>query len=213
MLECEVSDIEFKDGILQVVGSNRRLTFLDIVDAAYQGGGLPAGMSPALEHIGYHDPSERSFSSGFHLCAVAIHPETWRVRLLRYVAVDDCGRAINPMIVEGQVHGGIVQGVGQALMEKVSFDYGTGQPLSGSFMDYAMPRASDFCAFDTEIQEIRPNSNELGVRPAGESGTIGAPAAMRNAVVDALRPMNVNHVEMPMTPSNIWAAVSKAQTK
>ena len=213
MLECGVHDIEFNDSILQVVGSDRRLAFQDVVDAAYQGGGLPDGMSPALEHVGYHDPSARSFSSGYHLCAVAVHPETWQVRILRYVAVDDCGRAINPMIVEGQVHGGIAQGVGQALMEKVSFDHVTGQPLSGSFMDYAMPRASDFSFFDTELQEIRPKSNELGVRPAGESGTIGAPAAMRNAVVDALRSLNVHHVEMPMTPSTIWDAVSKAQSQ
>lgn len=213
MLECDVNDIEFRDGFLRIAGSDRQLPFQAIVDAAYQGGGLPDGMEPALEQVAYHDPTERSFSSGYHMCSVAIDPGTWRVRITQFVAIDDCGRIINPMIVDGQVHGGIVQGAGQALMEDMTFDHSTGQPLSGSFMDYAMPRASDFPYFETGVQETLAASNELGVRPAGESGTIGAVAALRNAVVDALRPYGVTHVEMPMTPSRIWHAVTTAEKR
>lgn len=212
-LECDVGDIEFRDGWFRVVGSDRQLPFQTIVDAAYQGGGLPEGLDPALEQVAYHDPSERAFSSGYHMCAVAIDPGTWRVRIIRYVAIDDCGRVINPLIVEGQVHGGIAQGAGQALMEDMTIDHTTGQPLSGSFMDYAMPRASDFPYFETGFQETPAASNELGVRPAGESGTIGAVAALRNAVIDALHPFGVNHVEMPMTPSRIWHSVQLAEKR
>ena len=212
-LECSLGDVEFRDGWIRVVGSDRKLPFQSVVDAAYQGGGLPDGLEPALEQVAYHDPTERAFSSGYHMCAVAVDPGTWRVRIIRFIAIDDCGRIINPMIVEGQVHGGIAQGIGQALMEDMTIDHVTGQPLSGSFMDYAMPRASDFPYFETGVQETPAASNELGVRPAGESGTIGAVAAIRNAVIDALWPYGVTHVEMPMTPSRIWHAVSTAEKR
>lgn len=211
LLECSPADITVGIDEFRVTGSDRLLSFQDIVDAAYQGGGLPSGLDPALEQVAYFDPTDRSYSSGYHFCAVSIDPETWRVSIVRYTAIDDCGRIINPMIVEGQAHGGIAQGVGQALMENIAFDHDTGQVLSGSFMDYAMPRASDFPFFDTGVQETLADSNELGVRPAGESGTIGALAAVRNAVVDALRSYGVNHIAMPMTPSQIWQAVSAAR--
>jgi carbon-monoxide dehydrogenase large subunit len=170
-------------------------------------------MEPSLDRTAFHDPSERSCSSGFHLCSVTVEPDTWRVRIHRYAAIDDCGRVINPLIVEGQAHGGIVQGIGQALMEDCTFDHGSGQPLSGSFMDYSMPRAGDVPLFLTDIQETLSPSNPIGVKGAGESGTIGALGAVRNAVVDALWHLGVRHIDMPMTPARVWDAVRKAQVQ
>jgi carbon-monoxide dehydrogenase large subunit len=138
---------------------------------------------------------------------VEIDPDTGTLKIIRYCAVDDVGRAVNPMIIHGQTHGGIVQGVGQALQEQCFYDARTGQLLSGSFMDYAMPRADAFPYFDTSISEVPTPTHPLGIRPAGEGGTTPALAVMINAIVDALRDFGVRHVEMPATPERIWRAM------
>jgi carbon-monoxide dehydrogenase large subunit len=211
LLECGEGDLEFSDLKFRVVGTDRFVGFAEVVRAAYQGGGLPAGMEPSLEHLAFHDPIERACSSGFQVCAVRVDQETGKISLDRYIAIDDCGRIINPMIVEGQTQGGLAQGIGQALMEQCFYDPSTGQPLSGSFMDYAMPRASDFPSFEIGTQETPSPNNPLGVKGAGESGTIGALAAVRNAVVDALTPLGVRHIDMPLTPPRVWKAIQEAR--
>jgi carbon-monoxide dehydrogenase large subunit len=210
LLESEADAVAFSDGVFRAVGTNRSVPARDVHRAAYQGGNLPPNLEPGLEQLAFHDPAERVCSSGLHICAVLVDPETGQVRIRKYVAIDDCGTVINPMIVEGQAQGGIAQGIGQALMEDCTFDHSTGQPLAGSFMDYAMPRASDFPDFDTGVQESPSPHNPLGVKGAGESGTIGALAAVRNAVVDALWPLGVRHVDMPMTPARVWQAIEAA---
>jgi carbon-monoxide dehydrogenase large subunit len=150
---------------------------------------------------------EASFPFGSHVCEVEIDPELGTVKIVKYCAVDDVGRAVNPMIIDGQTHGGIVQGVGQALHEQCCYDAKTGQLLSGSFMDYAMPRADAFPFFDTSISEVPTPAHPLGIRPAGEGGTTPALAVMVNAIVDGLRDFGVRHVEMPATPERIWRAL------
>jgi len=213
MLECADDDVIVENGVLRIPGTDRSVTLEDVAQTAYQGGNLPPGMEPSLEQLSFHDPADRSFASGIHYCAVLVDPETGRVKVHKYAVIDDCGTIINPIIIKGQAHGGIAQGVGQALMEDCTFDHTSGQPLSGTFMDYAMPRAIDFPPFDVGVQETPAPSNPLGVKGAGESGTIGALAAVRNAVVDALRPQGIKHIDMPMTPARVWAAIEAAKTK
>lgn len=213
LLECAPSDLDrTRQGYL-LKGTDRAVTWQQVIDAAYQGGALPEGMDPGLEQIVIHDPPDRATSSGFHLCEVAVDLDTGRVTIRRYAVIDDCGKIINPMIIEGQAHGGLAQGIGQALMEDCVFHPQTGQPLAGSFMDYSMPRASDFPFFDTGVQETPCPSNALGAKGAGESGTIGALGAVRNAVVDALWDLGVRHVPMPMTPARVWEAIRNAGAK
>jgi aerobic carbon-monoxide dehydrogenase large subunit len=151
---------------------------------------------------------EASFPFGSHVCEVEIDPDLGACRIIRYCAVDDVGRAVNPLIIDGQTHGGIVQGLGQALFEQCFYDGRTGQLLSGSFMDYAMPRADALPFFDTAISEVPMPNHPLGIRPAGEGGTTPALAVTVNAIVDALRDFAVRHVEMPATPERIWRAMS-----
>jgi carbon-monoxide dehydrogenase large subunit len=210
LLECAPQDLRRTADGFVTAGTDRQVTWQQVIDAAYQGGALPDGLDPGLEQIVIHDPPDRATSSGFHFCEVAVDVGTGRVTVLRYTAIDDCGRIINPMIIEGQAHGGLAQGIGQALMEDCVFDAASGQPLAGSFMDYAMPRASDFPFFDTGVQETPCPSNALGAKGAGESGTIGALAAVRNAVVDALWDLGVRHVPMPMTAARVWEALRAA---
>jgi aerobic carbon-monoxide dehydrogenase large subunit len=150
---------------------------------------------------------EASFPFGSHVCEVEIDPDLGTLEIVKYSAVDDVGRAVNPMIIDGQTHGGIVQGVGQALLEQCFYDARTGQLLSGSFMDYAMPRADVFPFFDTGISEVPTPTHPLGIRPAGEGGTTPALAVTINAIVDALSEFGVRHVEMPATPERIWRAI------
>lgn len=211
--ECDVSDIRHEHGTFRVAGTDRAVAWQAVVDAAYQGGDLPEGMAPALEEIAYHDPADRSYAAGLHMCAVEVDRDTGKVTILRYAAIDDCGTLINPMVVEGQAHGGIAQGAGQALMEDFVIDRETGQPLSGSFMDYAMPRAADLPMLHAGTQETPAASNLLGVRPAGESGTIGGLAAVANAVIDALWPLGVRHIDTPITSQRVWEAIRRADPR
>jgi carbon-monoxide dehydrogenase large subunit len=206
LLECSEVDVNFTQGRFLVEGTDRAVPFLQVVHAAHQLGSYPPGLEPGLEESSFYDPPGRNVPAALHLCVVLVDRDTGEVRIRDFCALDDVGRVINPMIVEGQIHGGIAQGVGQALMEAVVYDAG-GQPLTGSFMDYAMPRASDLPSFRTARQETLAPDNILGVKGAGESGAIGAPAALVNAVIDALAPLGVTHLDMPLTPMRVWQAM------
>ena len=155
--------------------------------------------------------NEAGFPYGCHVCEVEIDPEMGLVEIIRHTTVDDVGRAVNPLIIHGQTHGGIAQGVGQALLEHAHYDPESGQMLAGSFMDYAMPRASDLPNYITELSEVPSSTHPLGIRPAGEGGTVPALAVVINAVVDALWDLGVRHVEMPATPQKVWQAIQDAK--
>jgi carbon-monoxide dehydrogenase large subunit len=168
---------------------------------------LPAREGPDCDAAGEVFNQVGGFPYGAHVCEVEIDPDTGVVTLTRYAAVDDVGRAVNPLIIHGQVHGGIVQGVGQALWEHSHYDNDSGQLLSGSFMDYAMPRADMLPFFDAEISEVPSPTHPLGIRPAGEGGTVPALGVVINAIVDALAEDGVTHIEMPATPERVWRAI------
>ncbi|MBE3551944.1 MAG: molybdopterin-dependent oxidoreductase [Kyrpidia tusciae] len=207
MLEVSEEDVEFADGTFQVKGvPSRQAKFQDVVLQAHLAWNLPPGVEPGLEAQAFYDPVNFCYPFGAHACVVEVDPETGKIEILRYVAVDDCGPVINPMIVEGQVHGGIVQGVGQALWEGAVYDE-QGQLVTGSFMDYAMPKAKFFPAFETAHTVTPAPHNPLGVKGIGETGTIAATPAVVNAVVDALAPFGVTDLEMPLTPEKIWKVI------
>ena len=163
-------------------------------------------MEPFLDETSYYDPPDCTYPFGTHICIVEVDPETGNVEIKRYIAVDDVGKVINPMIVDGQVHGGIAQGVAQALWESAQYDE-NGQLISGSMMDYAIPRADLLPSFELDRTETPSPNNPLGVKGAGETGTIAATPAVVNAVVDALAHLNVRHIDMPLTPSRVWQTI------
>ena len=210
-LECAEEDIARDGSDFVIPGTDRRITFREVVREAYQGDRSPPGLDPGLEEVVYFDPTATTCATGLHLAVVLVDAETGRVTLRDYAVVDDCGSIINPMVVEGQIHGGLVQGIGQALMEHLAFDHETGQVLAGSFMDYAMPRADDVPSFRLDRIENPSPTNALGVKGAGESGTIGALGAVGNAVVDALWHLGVRHVELPFAPQQVWRAIQRAK--
>ena len=209
LLEAAAADIEFKDGVFRVAGTDRAVTFAQVAGAAYVPHNYPLDvLEPGLDETAFYDPPNFAFSNGVHLCEVEVDPETGAVAIVRYCAVDDVGTVINPMIVEGQVHGGLAQGIGQALAERTAYE--DGQLVSATFMDYALPRAGDLPFFATECDESQPcTHNPLGAKGCGESGTIGAPAAVISALLDALQ---IDDLEMPATPESIWKAVMRART-
>ena len=175
-------------------------------------GRLPRGMEGGLFETGTYDGGVPTFPNGCHVCEVEIDEDTGGVEIVRYSAVDEVGRAINPLLLEGQVHGGIAQAVGQALMEDINYDLESGQMLSGSFMDYGMPRATDMPSFAMETNEVPCKTNPLGVKGAGEAGTVGALPAVMNAVNDALAQAGVDYVQMPCTPMKVWHALHQAKS-
>jgi carbon-monoxide dehydrogenase large subunit len=208
-LEVAVADLEWGDGATWVRGAPaRRLAFREIAALAY-GGGLPGGMEPGLEATRYFNAEAESFTSGAHAAVVRIDRATGVLAIERYIAVDDCGRVINPLLVDGQVLGGLAQGIGQALWEQVAYD-DDGQLLSGSLMDYALPRAASLPVVTLARVETPSPRNPLGVKGIGEAGTIAAPPAILNAVVDALRPLGVSAIDMPLTPERLWRAIRAA---
>jgi carbon-monoxide dehydrogenase large subunit len=170
------------------------------------------GLEPGLEATSFWDPPNFVFPFGTHIAVVEVEPDTGKVTLQRYVAVDDVGRVINPMIVDGMVHGGIAQGVAQALWEYAQYDEG-GQLVTGSLMDYALPKAGDLPSFETDRTVTPSPVNPMGVKGAGETGTIASTAAVANAVLDALAPLGISHIDLPLTPARIWAAVQAARKK
>jgi len=206
LLEAAVPDLEFRGGEFRVKGTDRAIGIFEVARAAETRTDLPEDLRGKLRAESDETNNLAAFPYGCHVCEVEIDPETGVTELVRYTAVDDVGRAVNPMIVHGQVHGGIVQGVGQALWEQIVYEPGSGQILSGSFLDYAMPRASLLPFFTTELSEVPSPTHPLGIRPGGEGGTTPALGVVVNAVVDALAEFGVTHLEMPVTPERVWSA-------
>ena len=211
LLETAAADIEFKNGRFVVKGTNHAVGLFEVARAAAERKDLPADLQGPLYAACDETVLDASYPYGAHVCEVEVDPDSGKVALINYVAVDDVGRAVNPMIIHGQVHGGIAQGVGQALLEHAYYDPESGQMLAGSLMDYAMPRASDLVNYITEISEVPSSTHPLGIRPAGEGGTVPALAVTVNAIVDALSDLGVRHVEMPATPERVWRAIKDAR--
>jgi carbon-monoxide dehydrogenase large subunit len=213
LLEAAEADVVFENGRFFVQGSPERAkTFQEVTLQAYLAWNLPPGLEPGLEASAFYDPPNFTYPFGTHLCAVEVDANTGKVTVLRYVAVDDCGKAINPLIVDGQVHGGITQGLAQALYETAVYDE-SGQLLTGSMTDYAVPKASQLPIFETARTETPSPHNPLGVKGVGETGTIAATAAVVNAVLNALQPLGIRHLDMPLTPARIWRAMQEARAK
>jgi carbon-monoxide dehydrogenase large subunit len=213
LLEASEADLEYADGKFSVKGSpGRNKTFQDVALMAYLAHNMPKGLEPGLEATTFWDPANFVFPFGAHVAVVEVDPDTGKVKLLRYVAVDDVGRVINPMIVDGMVHGGIAQGVAQALHEYAAYD-DAGQLLTGSMMDYALPKADDLPSFETDRTVTPTPVNPMGIKGAGETGTIASTVAVANAVADALAPLGISHIDLPLTPARIWAAVSAARKR
>jgi carbon-monoxide dehydrogenase large subunit len=210
LLEAGEHDIEFKDGKFAVAGTDRTVDLTQVARDSFMPAKIPKGMEPGLIEAGTFDGGHRTFPNGCHISEVEIDLTTGVVELVRYTAVDDVGHVINPMLVEGQLHGGIAMGIGQALVENIVYD-GDGQLLSGSFMDYAMPRADDFCAFELGENEVPTKTNPLGVKGAGESGCVGALPCVMNAVNDAMARIGAPYVQMPATPEKVWKALAAAR--
>jgi carbon-monoxide dehydrogenase large subunit len=213
LMEADAADIEFKDGQYRVVGTDKAITITDVAKAAYAPmGPLTEKFGVGLEASGSFSPDPPSHPNGAHVCELEVDPETGEVTIDRYFVVDDLGRVLNPLIVRGQIHGGVVQGLGQALLEHQVYDRQSGQLISGSFMDYGMPRADTMPNVEAELEEVPCKTNPLGVKGIGESGTIGAPPTVINALIDALAPLGVDRIDMPATPLRVWQAVSRARS-
>ncbi len=206
VMEAAEGDVEFKNGTFTVKGTDKKMAFGEVALAAYVAHKYPTSeIEPGLKEGSFHDPSNFTFPAGCHICEVEIDSETGKTDVASWVAVDDFGTVINPMIVEGQVHGGIAQGIGQALMKSCVYDPDTGQLLTGSFMDYCMPRADDLPSFKLGFTETKCPSNPIGLKGCGEAGAIAAPAALMNAVTNAL---GIRDMPMPASPYNVWKAMS-----
>ncbi len=215
LLEAAEADIEFDRGRFTVAGTDRSIDLTEVAKTAFQKPKLPPDIEPGLyEHgeFGMGQGQAPTYPNGSHLAEIEIDADTGRVALVRYTAVDDAGTILNPMLFDGQVHGGIVQGASQILMEDVRYDRDSGQLLSGSFMDYCMPRADDFCDFDISANEVPTQRNPLGVKGVGEAGTVGALPAVMNAINDALHHIGAPAIEMPATPEKVWRALQAAKS-
>ena len=206
--EANVDDIVKGDGVLHVVGSpSQSLTWAELASAAKDRSKLPEGMEPGLSHELDFDGQNSTFPFGAHVAVVEVDSETGKVQLLRHVAVDDCGKILNPMLVKGQQHGGIAQGAAQALFEWVQYDE-SGNPITATLVDYSIPSAAELPSFETYNTETPTPRNPLGAKGIGESGTIGSTPAIQNAVVDALSHLGVRHIDMPTTPERVWKAIA-----
>jgi len=213
LLEAAAGDLSFQEGRFQIAGTDRSIPLVEVAKAFYRPLGLPKQFGIGLEASGAYASDPPNFPNGCHVCEVEVDAETGAVAIDRYTVVDDVGRVVNPLVCEGQIQGGLAQGIGQALLEKVVFDPDSGQPLSGSFLDYAMPRADDLPAFALDFIEVPCKTNPLGVKGVGEAGSVGAPPTVINAVLDALRPLGVEHIDMPATPQRVWEAVRGARQR
>ena len=211
LMEASSQDVEFKAGKFGVVGTDRSIPFTEVAKAFFRPVGLPPQFGVGLDASGAssHPPT---FPNGCHACELEIDPETGVVEIDRYAVVDDVGRVINPMICHGQIEGALAQGIGQALMENVAFDRESGQMLSASFTDYAMPRAADLPPhYELDFIDVPAKTNPLGVKGVGEAGCVGAPPAVMNAILDALKPLGIEHIDMPATPHRVWQAIQVAR--
>jgi len=204
-------NVSFSDGRFASRDTNRTFDFLELAREAAQHR-LPQALQDGIAVVTDNEMHDPVFPNGTAICEVEIDPETGEMKLTRYASVDDVGRCINPLIVHGQTHGAIAQGVGQAMSEQIYLDPQSGQPLTGSLMDYAMPRADTLPAFEVEIAEVLSPTNPLGIKAGGEGGTTAAPAAVVSGILDALSPRGVREIAMPATPFAIWSAIQKAKT-
>ena len=211
MLEAGEADVTFSDGRFTIAGTDRGVDIKEVARTSFVQGKLPPGMEPGLFENGTFSSEAETFPNSCHVCEVEIDPDTGVVTLAKYAVVDDVGTVINPLTLKGQVHGGLVQGISQILMEELVYDPESGQLITGSFMDYAMPRASDVCFFEVGSNPVPTKRNPLGVKGAGEAGTVGALAAVMNAVLDALKPLGITEMAMPATSERIWRAIREAR--
>jgi carbon-monoxide dehydrogenase large subunit len=209
LLEASVDDLEFSAGRFAVKGTEKGMSMAEVALASWTSHSFPEGVEPSLDSDATFDADTFSFPHGTHLCAMEVDTETGASRMRAYVAVDDIGVVINPLIVAGQEHGGIVQGIAQALWEEAVFD-DNGTLVSGSFVDYTLPTAADTISFVTDNTSSPSTTNTLGTKGVGEAGTIASTPAVVNAIVDALRPLGVNDIQMPCTPERVWKAIQSA---
>lgn len=211
LLEASETDIEFNDGTFTVAGTDRSMGLIDVAKQAFRPTALPPEIEPGLDETGVFTPQYWNWPTGVQVCELEIDPDTGTTEMVGFVCVDDVGTVVNPMLLKAQMHGGIAQGVGQALMENIAFDDESGQLISGSFMDYCMPRADDFCNMEIISAPVPTESNLIGAKGGGESGPTGALPTTINAVVDALKPLGVTHLDMPATPERVWQTIQAAQ--
>jgi carbon-monoxide dehydrogenase large subunit len=210
MLETSDKDIEFVGGSFKVAGTDKAVKIAEVAKASFVAMRMPKGIELGLMEKAYNVTAGITFPNGVHVCEVELDPETGTTEILGYWVMDDVGVMVNPKIVKGQLHGGIAQGVGQALMEDVAYDPESGQNLTGTFMDYALPRALNFCEMEIHSNEVPSRNNSLGIKGAGEAGAVGGLPAAMNAVCDALRPLGIRHFDMPATPQRVWQAIRAA---
>ena len=210
LLEVAAVDVEFSDGEYSVSGTDRSVALAEIVRQAFLGQNLPPGVEAGFSETATFSPEFPNFPNGCHVCELEIDEETGALEILRYAVVDDVGTVVNPLLLEGQIHGGIAQGVGQAISEAIVYD-DAGQLVTGSFLDYGMPRAASLCSIDMASNPVPTATNPLGVKGAGEAGTVGSLVAVINAVVDALAPLGIDRFDMPATPERIWRAIRDAR--
>jgi carbon-monoxide dehydrogenase large subunit len=214
LMEVDENDVAYTAGQFGVPGTDIvAVPFARVARMAYVGHRLPDGVEPGLDETLFYDPVGMGAPSGVHMAYIEVDPDTGVVKILDYVAVDDVGTIINPLLAEGQIHGGVVQGIAQALCEQVAYDSESGQLLTGSLLDYAIPRADSVPPIRSSFQTSPSPTNPIGVKGIGESGSIAAPPTMVHAVLDALQPLGVTDIDMPMTPSRIWAAIQDASTR
>jgi carbon-monoxide dehydrogenase large subunit len=210
VLGADADEITFEDGLFSAPRSNRRLTIGEVARESLNPENLREDMDLGLIAGATFSCKEQNFPNGCHICELEIDTETGEVEILRYSVVDDVGTVMNPLLLEGQICGGIAQGVGQVLMEDIRFDPASGQLLTGSFMDYAMPRAGDVSPIHCDSNPVPTKTNPLGVKGAGEAGNVGALPAVANALADALSPLGIRHIEMPATPERVWRAIRQS---
>jgi carbon-monoxide dehydrogenase large subunit len=210
LLEAAAADVEYQDGAFRVVGTDRAIGIFDLARAA-AGGQLPPALGTTLAAAKMHENPAFAFANGCEVCELEVDPETGAVQIVALTIVDDSGRSVNPMIVHGQMHGAIAQGIGQALTERCVYDPASGQLMSGSFLDYAIPRADDLPSIAVTSRDVPSPTNPLGVKGAGEGATVGAPGAVIHAILDALAPLGVMHIDMPATPEQVWRAIQAAE--
>ncbi|MFM9886079.1 MAG: xanthine dehydrogenase family protein molybdopterin-binding subunit, partial [Burkholderiales bacterium] len=210
VMEASAADIEYASGAFRVAGTDRSIGIFEVARAA-EAGDLPPSLGKTLSAAKMHENPAFAFANGCEVCEVEVDPETGVVQILALSVVDDSGCAVNPAVVHGQMHGAIAQGVGQAMFERTVYDPVTGQLLSGSFMDYAVPRADEIPSIPIVSHDVPSPTNILGVKGAGEGGTVGTPAALIHAILDALAPLGVDHLDMPATPERVWRAICQSR--
>jgi carbon-monoxide dehydrogenase large subunit len=213
LFEAAEADVEFADGEFAVAGTDRRIGIEEVARAAFDPARQAPGVEPGFDESGHFTPPQPTFPNGCHVCEVEIEPDSGHIDILRYLVVDDFGTVINPLLLAGQVQGGVAQGVGQAMLERTVFDPETGQLLTGSLVDYSIARAEDLPRIEFAYNVVPCRTNPLGVKGAGEAGAIGAPPAFVNAVVDALAELGIEHLDMPLTPERVWRAIRAAQQR